>query len=1456
MAQLKDLLVSGTVRILNGLNLNGNLTIAGNLIPSVNETYNIGESARKWRQIQTKYLSVGVGDIVSSGYTFRVAGNSELGGKLDVQGLIAGHSMGTSAIFGGTATNISGNVYTPTSGIIICAGSGSGNASTAIGFHNPNISSAIFGYYNTDANNGQFRLDSDDAYWDLAIGGTVKLSTVWGKANAVIGANGNDKIVIGYLASNTNCATIGAHNTGLTDWANLCVAGKNIFIRKDETTVAKFVDGCLSLYPYNHSYREGLRIHSYDSWSDILLCGNDMTGDSGSSANSWFLGNNNGNFYITRNGSDSSTSSYLSAVSNNWFFYGGKLEYNNGNAIISFYPQTNTTYGAESIAIQTCFDKSNPVESSYVTSYPERCNLLLQPRGGQTYIGYNLTTIGDTAYKLLVNGSTYINGSIKGLAVEGGIYWNPYVESASDASDAASITVHRYGAAGGTELRIEQRNDANDIINLVVPNSIFLNGKRAFRPADSWLRINEDSSFSSGIYTGTSAVRSDSKLQVGDDGNDFYANNSGNGYFRNTLGIAGVDTNYKLYVNGISYFYLPDSTATAENSPAIKVHGKLDIYDNIAGGGTANSLLNIVYNGTHEYGTVMKIHSYGGDSPSIRFSHSDKSSDLHGNPNTTWSVGMYYKTYDRFAITRNRGTSGWGTADLVIDSNGKVGIGTVAPNYTLEVIGNVASGTHTVHGSSTNDTEAGNFYYTGGLEVRESNYVGSSQSSFNYAPRIGFHWGGRVASTLSLHTDGIFYFRKQDGGTRSTIDANVNGNLNGSADMLDGLHESAFYRHDRASATGTDGRDDVWGTTGSQSFLGALPEGLSNLYSYGQLISFSNDSGPRFEIWASHISSQGNGLLYRTGWNTDKQAWRYFIDSANIGNQSVSYANSAGSATSATNAGNADTLDGYHASSFATAGHTHAYLPIAGGTMTGPLNFANGTYNVVGDDVAIGDINIGGCLGVRGLNGNTNIRLVQYGASTTSGPSAPGVSWTCTGDGTSTISGTLSGTFSGNLSGNASSATRAADLSSYSSNPTNSHPGYGARVFYSWNIGNTGSDSEGYSTGITIGSHPGDPNYGFQLVQNLWDDRLYTRRYNAGWQSWKTLAWTSDIPTSLPANGGNADTVDGYHASSLWRSDGATWNPNANVKLNASDNNQEWSFDISRNGKTGCYWHVWDSSLSTMLRVNADDGKVSAPYNFVGKLEGTTKTLAAGGNLDAPMTFNWYGQGGQPTWLWGGNDYSNIYVYNPSNFNVASSNKLNMQYNVVTSIANDTTSNWANMGCMCSFNTQPNQLNGQPSQYGLIFSMGTPIDVHQIWMTQANGSIYHRGGNSAGWNGSWSRFLTANEDFYRPGSSFTVHLTCGGFCTEYAKNLYFTIPLDMPTSGVNGVSIQSSQGLIIRQNNKYLYNSAAGVYVQPSSYTARLSHGTIWVYATFANTVNATNNSPCGVTVDVVVTFS
>lgn len=54
--------------------------------------------------------------------------------------------------------------------------------------------------------------------------------------------------------------------------------------------------------------------------------------------------------------------------------------------------------------------------------------------------------------------------NIKHLSIGGGIFWNPNVESATDSTDAASITLVKSGVAGGTTLVLSQMNDASDTI--------------------------------------------------------------------------------------------------------------------------------------------------------------------------------------------------------------------------------------------------------------------------------------------------------------------------------------------------------------------------------------------------------------------------------------------------------------------------------------------------------------------------------------------------------------------------------------------------------------------------------------------------------------------------------------------------------------------------------------------------------------------------------------------------------------------------------------------------------------------------------------------------------------------------------------------------------------------------------------------------------------------------------
>lgn len=82
------------------------------------------------------------------------------------------------------------------------------------------------------------------------------------------------------------------------------------------------------------------------------------------------------------------------------------------------------------------------------------------------------------------------------------------------------------------------------------------------------------------------------------------------------------------------------------------------------------------------------------------------------------------------------------------------------------------------------------------------------------------------------------------------------------------------------------------------------------------------------------------------------------ITTSNIGSQSVNYATSAGSATNATNAGYAN-----------TAGWAQ---PV----------FNNYTWYNVGDDIQMGDRNIGGALCLRGMSGDsTNVYLITQDSS-------------------------------------------------------------------------------------------------------------------------------------------------------------------------------------------------------------------------------------------------------------------------------------------------------------------------------------------------------------------------------------------------------------------------------------------------------------------------------------------
>ena len=133
------------------------------------------------------------------------------------------------------------------------------------------------------------------------------------------------------------------------------------------------IDSALHIFPSSGNYAEGIRIHSYNSWSDITLCGNDNTGDTGTSANSWFIGNNNGDFYITRNGSSQATT-YLRCISNVWAWNGTADGNISGNAATV----TTTVETSNSL---------NPlgVTSTATTTIKRNTNITM--KGGSAWVG-------------------------------------------------------------------------------------------------------------------------------------------------------------------------------------------------------------------------------------------------------------------------------------------------------------------------------------------------------------------------------------------------------------------------------------------------------------------------------------------------------------------------------------------------------------------------------------------------------------------------------------------------------------------------------------------------------------------------------------------------------------------------------------------------------------------------------------------------------------------------------------------------------------------------------------------------------------------------------------------------------------------------------------------------------------------------------------------------------------
>lgn len=373
-----------------------------------------------------------------------------------------------------------------------------------------------------------------------------------------------------------------------------------------------------------------------------------------------------------------------------------------------------------------------------------------------------------------------------------------------------------------------------------------------------------------------------------------------------------------------------------------------------------------------------------------------------------------------------------GNGEMVWQHIGDLKVGSASTLTTSRnIFGKSFNGSADVAGQGlfygTYTATAANRYAGGGLQIREQGLVAAAQSDIGYAPSIGFHWGGRVGSTLCLHSDGNFYFRKQDGVTRASVDANIIGTAS-NADQLDNIDSTGFVRYYNSSSAGLADANVVntptylhtVSTSGGSITTISKPSGMDNAWgvlhvhthsgNYATQLGFGGTTGKMyfrnaynstsFGDWKTLLDSS-NYTDYKTYTQGLKVSGRYQNNNDDegivIGKADNGYAglclgepggvrsvmylkpdNTAIWRYTSTGTSPQDIIHPNKSGTIALTSDLSSYLLKSGGTMTGALTFANGTMNPVGDDAAIGDQNIAGTLCVKGINGATSIRLLPY----------------------------------------------------------------------------------------------------------------------------------------------------------------------------------------------------------------------------------------------------------------------------------------------------------------------------------------------------------------------------------------------------------------------------------------------------------------------------------------------
>lgn len=113
------------------------------------------------------------------------------------------------------------------------------------------------------------------------------------------------------------------------------------------------------------------------------------------------------------------------------------------------------------------------------------------------------------------------------------------------------------------------------------------------------------------------------------------------------------------------------------------------------------------------------------------------------------------------------------------------------------------------------------------------------------------------------------------------------------------------------------------------------------------------------------------------------------------------------------------------------------------------------------------------------------------------------------------------------------------------------------------------------------------------------------------------------------------------------------------------------------------------------------------------------------------------------------------------------------------------------------------------------------------------------------------------KPYLRQGDSVNINYQGAGYLTNGSTEVHIMIPLSKPVVGSPTVTVKSTNGCILRQENKYTHGSSATVRVTPSTLQGFAYHAAcLRVILAFSTTTNAINNSAIGIHFEGTVEFS